>query len=440
MRRNLKLFLCCVALSCFFSCGQDDTTPPDSGSTFQCTDTTYGDSQCGYAAISFAGPLQSMALQPNGQLLVAGTENNGGTITYSLIRLNTDGTLDTTFGASANGKVQTNLVIGKAFAVDPISSSIYVAGATSGTCGTTLTCWAVERYTTAGVLDTNFGGSNTGIVTMDQVLSGSVTGFSISAIAIQPADSKIVIAGNITLTASLPAIGLARLLTTGLVDSSFTQVNQAFSTATPVTETADVSNVLIQSNEQILVVGTSCVSPAFNPICPVVMARFSTSGSLETSFGSSGEVVTSGKSVGTVALEPSDQKILTGLSYGGYKSIVRFNTDGSLDTTYASASSNEADSSASKFTFQADGAIIALLNGDNDFSLQRYDTSGSFDSTFSESFPSPFTGDLVGPSALVTQTDGSVIIGGTTGTLTNSSPLSVPVTQLLLIRFDPNSN
>src|SRR5688572_15160508 len=85
-----------VVLSLFqFSTGY--AAPGDLDTTFAGT----GKSRIGFFSGTDAG--NGIAVQADGKLVVAGSSVNGSNEDFSVIRFNTDGTLDTSFGD--NGKV-----------------------------------------------------------------------------------------------------------------------------------------------------------------------------------------------------------------------------------------------------------------------------------------------------------------------------------------------
>src|SRR5215469_132234 len=154
----------------------------------------------GRVTTDFAGPndqAESVAVQPDGRIVVAGAAGrftNRG-FDFALARYNTNGTLDTTFGAS--GKVTTDF----AGADDVPSEPSAVALQSDGkiiVVGQTLVGgvydFALARFTGNGTLDTSFGAS--GKVTTD-FAGGNDLPFSI---AVQP-DGNIVVAGGATVNA-----------------------------------------------------------------------------------------------------------------------------------------------------------------------------------------------------------------------------------------------
>ena len=126
-----------------------------------------------------------MAIQADGKIVVAGTDNSH-TGDFALARYNTDGSLDTSF--SCDGKQVTdfagNVEVGNGVAVQS-DGRIVVAG--SSFSQATANDFAVARYNTDGSLDTGFSGD--GKQTVPFAATDIATGLVIQA------DGNIVLAG-----------------------------------------------------------------------------------------------------------------------------------------------------------------------------------------------------------------------------------------------------
>lgn len=124
---------------------------------------------------------------------------------------------------------------------------------------------------------------------------------------------------------------------------------------------------------------------------------------LDTSFGTGGKVVTDfglpdGVFVAIVAaaMQPDNKTIIAGFTQGGlndYKFVLaRYNTNGSLDTSFGSGGKVITDFAVGTFdgayaiALQPDGGIVAAgeaFNGtDMDFAIVRYTAAGNLDPTF----------------------------------------------------------
>ncbi|MEO7319254.1 MAG: choice-of-anchor D domain-containing protein, partial [Chthoniobacteraceae bacterium] len=152
---------------------------------------------------------RSVALQSDGKILVAGDSRVGSNNDFALVRYNTDGSLDSSFGT---GGIVTTLIgsiydYGNSVAVQS-DGKILVGGASSS--GTNNYDFALARYMTDGTLDSSFGTG--GIVTTP--IGGDDFGQSV---AVQ-SSGKILVAGYSRVGS---AFALARYNSDGSLDNGF---------------------------------------------------------------------------------------------------------------------------------------------------------------------------------------------------------------------------
>jgi uncharacterized delta-60 repeat protein len=159
---------------------------------------------------------QGIALQPDGKIVVAGKANVNPTAAdtaFGVIRLNPNGSFDSTFGN--NGVVTTNffssLDEATEVALQPDGKIIATGWVTQGGVNNGLTYdFAAVRYNPNGSLDTTFGGGD-GIVFVDFNGRGDLAQTSV----LQP-DGKIVLAGWVSIVQGADYdYGLARLIDDG---------------------------------------------------------------------------------------------------------------------------------------------------------------------------------------------------------------------------------
>ena len=123
-------------------------------------DTSFGTGGAVFVASSGLGPLQDIAIQPDGRIVVVGSIS-GGLGSFGLGRLDVNGNFDPSFGLG--GVVTTDLGPSSiAYAVALQSDGKIVAGGTGSVGGATM---ALARYGSDGSLDMTFGVS--GIATPD---------------------------------------------------------------------------------------------------------------------------------------------------------------------------------------------------------------------------------------------------------------------------------
>ncbi len=212
-------------------------------------DTSFGNNGAGYVSITTlnGGDAAAVAVQSDDRIVVAGinpgTPSTGQDI--GLARFNPDGTADTTFGSG--GIVVSRLPNNeraRSLAIQP-DGKIVVAGDSydlSLTNGTDP--FMVARYNAAdGSLDTSFGTGSIALSTGFNVIADKVD------VALEP-DGRIVVAG--TTPVGSGRFALARLLATGPQIGSFTASQP--SAAAPVALTA--SNIT-DSNPASSIIGVS---------------------------------------------------------------------------------------------------------------------------------------------------------------------------------------
>ncbi|MCP4389013.1 MAG: hypothetical protein GY802_12015, partial [Gammaproteobacteria bacterium] len=356
---------------------------------------------------------QSVTVQSDGKILVAGHSHNGTDLDFSLTRYNTDGTLDTSFGTG--GIVTTAIGSGddRGNSVTVQSDGkILVAGYSWNGADND---FALARYNADGSLDTSFDGD--GILTTDFGANSDVG----QSVTVQ-SDGKILVAGY-SYNGSNIDFALARYNTDGSLDTGFDTDGRL---TTAIGASHDYGNhVMLQTDGKILVAGYSN-----NSGNDFALARYNSDGSLDVSFDGDGKLTTDiggGTDYGRSLTVQSDGKILlAGYSYNGSDwdfALTRYNADGSYDSSFDGdgvlttdfGASNEVGQSV---TVQSDGKILVAgysnNGGDNDFALTRYNTDGSLDSSFD--------GDgklttAIGSSAdfgysVTVQNDGKILLAG----------------------------
>jgi uncharacterized delta-60 repeat protein len=270
----------------------------------------------------------SVALQGH-DLIVVGSADVGSPESVVLVRYTPDGHVDPTFGS--NGHVTTRVGAcspGSALAVQPADRKIVVAAYSYVTGCNGDSFMTVLRYTKNGALDTSFGGGD-GIVRL------KVNGQRSGANALILDGTRIVVAGWTDNGSSLD-FALARLNGDGTRDSSF-GTNGAVETSIGARD--DVANAIaLQSNGKIVAAGlfTGPTHEAFGII------RYGTDGSLDTFFAGNGKAAVSfGQQLTyayAVALQ-STGKIVVGGFEGGNDAdfaLARLRGNGTLDPTFGS--------------------------------------------------------------------------------------------------------
>jgi uncharacterized delta-60 repeat protein len=396
-------------------------------------DTTFGTGGLLTTNLSYTAlNSNSVAVQPDGKILVAGVSTAANVGEFSVARFNADGSLDTTFGGT--GLVSANIALGSTdqavgLVLQP-DGKVVVAGDTNA--GGAQENFGVMRFNPDGSIDTTFG--NNGSVIIDFYNGDDY----LSAIGLEP-NGRIVVAGR-----SDTHFALARLNADGSQDADFDGDGKlmfdfaATITGGKLTGSTDGINALtIQQNGDIVVAGFTNVSVdlqyiATNPILwNFALGRFNyIDGTLDTKFGRGGLQVVDylGSPNGNAPNGPSDiATSITTLSdgrlavagwteYGGggqnYDLAIlttlgvvdpTFNADGEVVTDFSpnfqSGSLGQPDiqDQANGITVQPDGHIVlagfsgqanTASNADpqppatSAFSLARYNPDGTLDQNF----------------------------------------------------------
>jgi uncharacterized delta-60 repeat protein len=213
----------------------------------------------------------AMALTPTGRIVVGGTTSaqGGG---YALARLTPDGQLDPGFGTG--GKAVIQQVGGWIFglAVQPDGRIVFVGRDGISCCG------VVGRVTKAGKLDTGFGGGGTQDVTWGR------SDANLFAVLIRKNGTILVAGGAGGATPQSNDVGLAQLTPSGGFDNN--NFNPPFGELTTDFGAAEGADAIGLQNGKIVVAGSRFA----NSTSRALLARYSSTGTLDTTFGSGGHV------------------------------------------------------------------------------------------------------------------------------------------------------
>jgi uncharacterized delta-60 repeat protein len=379
----------------------------------------------GWSGINF----NAVATYPNagtandGKIVATGQVFTSKTSYFDFIRYNLDGTLDRSFGGS--GQVaNSSLILGDDVKVQPDGK---VVGAGSANSHATGYDFAVVRYNADGSLDTSFGGkAGNGTVTTDINQKSSDLGRHL----VLQNDGKIVVAGTTTpsgINLGVSAdLALVRYNADGSLDTSFGsggKVIQHF--AWPLLTGGN--GVFL---DMALDPGSSALDPNTGKIVVVaelnndrgaVVVRFNANGSLDTSFGGgAGYVSFSTVDIGVEAVQSDDRIVVAWESHG----LARLNPDGTPDPSFASGGFAPLpnNSFARSVMIQADGKILAAGyqggTSGNHFMVARYNaTDGSPDTSFGVSGVAVATGVQVGSGFVraALEPDGRMVVAGIAG-------------------------
>lgn len=331
------------------------------------------------------GAANSVAIQTDGKIVVAGHNGNSADLDFKILRLNANGTLDTSF--DGDGIVVTPVGSGYdvAFSVAIQTDGRIVVGGRTDVMG--ISRWTLVRYNTNGSLDTSFDA--------DGIVNSTFEGNSTTdSIALQ-ADGKIVTARN-TISGPFRVLVVERYNSNGSLDPTF-DLDGIVSTA--VGTNVEYPSAALQPDGKIVIACGSYTSDAAG--YDIWVVRYNTNGSLDSTFGMGGMVVTP---IGagaifdvarTVAIQANGKIVVGGRTQIGSNlnfAVVRYNRNGSLDNRWGNGGIVTTDLGGNSeiinsIAIQTNGRILA--GGESDvgspgirkFALARYlgDTGENFD-------------------------------------------------------------
>lgn len=274
----------------------------------------------GYLDVSF-GTVQDrgycVALQPDGKILLGGNTGNTAEF-FSVARINSNGSLDTTFGVNGLAKTAFSTLESTPISIAVQADGKIVLG------GYTVTAYArdfaLARFNNNGTLDLTFGDNGKVITTVDYTNSDAI-----SKVLIEP-DGKITAVGDASFTNN-PYTAMTRYLSNGSLDNTF-----------------GLSGIVLASNvtgrrptfaRQVdgkYVIGGGGDSGTFQ------VYRYNYDGTLDTGFGSNGSAFTTpfADNATAVLIQPDNKIVVVGntVSPDGLENcttVFRFNP-GTLST------------------------------------------------------------------------------------------------------------
>jgi uncharacterized delta-60 repeat protein len=355
-------------------------------------DGSFGSNGMATAAVgSITDSGGAVAVQSDLKVVAVGTAQNqvpphGKTFVpndaFSVVRFNANGSLDSSFGSG--GTTQTYFVDSsgnsasyqqaEAVAIQT-DGNIVVAGMIGGTLGAG---FAIARYISSGpgpgTLDTTFGGMivhgkkvDQGRIITNFFPAGQYNYTAATSVLIQT-DGKIVAAGYATNTSSQHFFAVARYNADGTLDTTFGSGGEALSTST--ISVAPVA-MTIDAGGRIFVEGSSSAGQQ-------AVACFTLSGTLDPSFGAGGQVSLLAPGFNAsygagVAVQSTGKIIVSGNSSGG----------------------------------------TGDPNNENPLTMARLNTNGSLDTSFGSSGFYVGSGISYGQSLIVQSDDKLIAVGQT---------------------------
>jgi len=354
----------------------------------------------------FTNQPETLALQSDGKILVGGVFSfYSGSTSFYMTRLNTDGTRDTTFnmGTGFNSSVR-SLCTQSDGKIVVIGNFTSYSGSSSSN---------IVRINTNGTRDTTFN-IGSGVSNLQNTTRGSKV--------ISTLDNKLYVSGLGFSTYSGSLVGaIARINSSGTLDTtfntappvSFNNNRGLYSTGTPG------GYSLVLSGSSIIVGGVFAgykIAPTPSGLMVDATGSYSSSFNIGGGFGSI---------VRTWATQ-SDNKILAGgnfLNYNGSNSayIIRLNTNGTIDNTFNVGTGFN--SIVRDLRIQSDGKVIAVgsfttYSGSSVNGIVRLNISGTIDNTFNVGVGLQ---SVTTPEHSLIQPDGKIVVVGQFTTYSGST-------------------
>lgn len=331
-------------------------------------DTSFGNNGTLIIAIGNAKSYATdVAIQEDGKIVIAGYTYDNVTSQGAILRLNEDGSFDTSFGNQGTLTITTserNLPESILILED---GKILVGGDNDES-------FSVLKLNTDGAIDTSFGVNGWAITEFDRMSF-------IKEIALQE-DGKIVVGGFTINNSNNYEMAAARFNADGSIDSSFGssgKLNFNIGNGNDFVE-----GVVVQADGKIVLGGHKWIQNN-EQRHDFAMVRLNTDGSRDTTYGENGVAtaqIVDGANYSRDIILQDDQKILLAgftVKTGQWKfALLRFDVDGSLDESFGeegtgmvSPDFDGRESYGEKLALQPDNKIIMVGRSYNDFGVSE---------------------------------------------------------------------
>ncbi|MDY6902320.1 MAG: DUF4347 domain-containing protein [Cyanobacteriota bacterium] len=382
-------------------------------------DTSFGDG--GTVVTKGMNYARSVVIQPDDKIIVL-----GGHSEFNLARYNLDGSLDNTFGNA--GVIETSISsaseTGEGITLQP-DGKIVVAGYIwdHDKPDSEVPDFALARYNSNGSLDTSFGNAGSLVTDFGQDFGRNVL--------VQP-DGKIILAGYVGNGSSDPV--LIRYNADGEIDRSFGDAGKVDGTGGYA--------AALQSDGKIVVGGRIYIKTGNNTSnFYLALSRYNSDGSLDNSFGTDGRFLQQTENfegnISSIGIQSDGKIIVAGYLWRHRKgttsnkddlTVVRFNSDGSLDTSFGDGGqvvtplSTIDHNQATGLTIQPNGKIVVSgyieTRLDNSWNRQTvivaYNPDGTLDNSFGTNghVMASLQSEYDATNVIATQSDGNIVVIG----------------------------
>ncbi len=268
--------------------------------------------------------MKGVAVQPDGKILLGGYTWAGGTGDFVVVRLNSDGSYDSSFGNNGisildSGKTEVLSAI-KLLADGRIITSGYVNDN-----------FAMAALKADGSIDSSFGEGGWVVTPFENAFSYT------TAIGIDHA-GRILLTGMVMGNDATTKIGLARYSANGSLDSTFGTDGKLIYGYRGNNDYG--IGIAIQADGKIVVAGHSYLMSIPVLQYDIIAVRFNDDGRLDSSYGTDGVAlarVGAQNYTSRMLMQPDEKIVIVGNLINGndYNAIIlRFSKEGNLDTDF----------------------------------------------------------------------------------------------------------
>ena len=403
------------------------------------------------APSGFTAPIiDDFIMLADGKIMISGAfDSYAGQTRRDVARLNSDGSLDTTFAYSGN-MTRISQIIAQA------DGSFYFMGD------------KIVRVSTTGIADPTFvqvpvisfgrialqqggklivthsvaGNYNNGIHKISRLnLDGTIdltftsATFSIGLngspdlreIVLQQ-DGKILVGGKFSSCNGIMMSGIARLTENGVLDTSFATGNGFLST---YPDTVYRINEIVEQADHKLLIGG--IFATYNDVARKNILRLNIDGSLDESFNDPNSFINHGE-ITSIALSADSNIFLSGTYDAGHNYdsyMVKLLPNGTKNTSYSNISKGFFSPQVEKVIETVDGKLLVAgefhtYNDQFCYNFTRLNADGSRDLAFNNGGLSGFEGpEHAYPAAIGERADGKIFVAGTFSTYSGSAAKSV---------------
>ena len=350
------------------------------------------------------GPIYAVAVLPSGKILMGGSfgavsPNNGTAVTVQdIARINTDGTVDTTFYPDPNSAVTAIAILsnGQVLVGGSFNAFEQNANLANVTPGPIVNRQYLARLNADGTVDLSFNPNPNGPLTSVVSTSSGQIYFGGSFSSLQPNGAGFPVTRS----------NVARINSDGSLDAAFDPaINGTANTVLPLSD----GSVFVGGNFSTIqvggafLIGGSFTHASGNTVSNLVLLN--SDGTYNSGYGANPN-----GTVNAIVSQPDGRQIIGGAftTMGGLPSayLARVNTDGSLDATFNAGANAPVNTVYVEQNGQVlVGGAFTSIGGQSASYLARLSPTGTPDATFAPSLNGAV-------NAIVLQPNGQIVIGG----------------------------